>query len=129
MNHDELVDENDLAALLRPMAAKPAATTPAAPAGTTPAPPRRPARVAQGKPQTALQQRREAEKRANKRPVAVDDGRRLRATGRTVQLSLRVTPETKETLLAVQRELNRTGTSLIEEAIAALADKYLTEKT
>lgn len=65
----------------------------------------------------AVQQRREAERQGTAKQVADNDGRRLRSTGRTEQLGLRVTPETKDLIARIQREHRMTVASIVEAAI------------
>jgi hypothetical protein len=51
------------------------------------------------------------------------DGRSLRATGRTVQLNLKVAPETKSRLLALAQGRGQLMAEVFEDAIAALEEK------
>lgn len=48
------------------------------------------------------------------------DGRRLRATGRTVQFATRVHPDWKADLDALARETGKLYVELLEDALAAL---------
>jgi hypothetical protein len=48
------------------------------------------------------------------------DGRALRATGRTEQLNLRLTAETKQKIQRIAKEKNLLLAQVIEDAIAAL---------
>jgi hypothetical protein len=57
------------------------------------------------------------EEMAGPRPL---DGRRLRATGRTVQLNLKVTEETKARFLALAAARGVMMSELFEEAVALL---------
>ena len=98
----DLVDEHDLRALRAVHAQQPA--------------PRGAAR------RGAVQQRRDAERRGTAKPIADNDGRKLRATGRTEQLGLRVTPEVKALIALIQRERRMTVASIVEAAIKQYAD-------
>jgi hypothetical protein len=57
-------------------------------------------------------------------PVAVAepilDGRSMRATGRTMQLNIKITPEVKTTILRLAKERGQLVTEVIEDAIEAL---------
>ena len=65
-----------------------------------------------------LSERLDREKRAATQPA---DARRLRVGVRTVQMNLRVTPEFKECVYALARDMGLTMTELMERGIAALA--------
>ena len=67
-------------------------------------------------PGASVAERKEREKRA----LAPTDGRRLRLGVRTVQMNLRVTPEFKERLYELARDMGLTMTEVIERGIAAL---------
>lgn len=56
------------------------------------------------------------------RPASADhiDGRRLRATGRTVQFATRVHPDWKADLDALARQTGKLYVELLEDALAAL---------
>ena len=49
------------------------------------------------------------------------DGRRMRATGRVMQLNIKVTADTKATILRLAKERQQLVAEVIEDAIAALA--------
>lgn len=68
-------------------------------------------------PSATLAERIDQEKRATTQPV---DARRLRVGVRTVQMNLRVTPEFKERVYALARDMGLTMTELMERGIAAL---------
>lgn len=51
------------------------------------------------------------------------DGRSLRATGRTVQLNLKVSPEVKARFLALAESEGRLMADLFEDAVTALEEK------
>lgn len=60
---------------------------------------------------------------SDKKKLHSDDRRRLRATGRTEQLNLRVTAELKMELQAYARENDILPTEALEHAWAALKEK------
>ena len=80
------------------------------------------AAAAKGTPRGSVQQRRNAERRATTKAVAANDGRRLRATGRTEPVGLRVTPEIKELLTQISQAEGMTVASIIEEAVLLYSD-------
>jgi hypothetical protein len=49
------------------------------------------------------------------------DGRRMRATGRIMQLNIKVTADTKVTILRLAKERQQLVAEVIEDAIATLA--------
>lgn len=51
---------------------------------------------------------------------AVQDGRSLRATGRTMQVNLKLRPETKARLIALASSRGQLMAEVIEDALAAL---------
>jgi len=55
-----------------------------------------------------------------KRTATPNDGRRLRAGTRTVQLNVRIAPERKEEIYAYAKERGLSLTDAIEDAIARL---------
>jgi hypothetical protein len=66
------------------------------------------------KSESPLALRRKLEKSA----LNPNDGRRKRATGRTVQLNTTIRPETKTALVEASRHYNKTIVELIERGIA-----------
>lgn len=50
------------------------------------------------------------------------DGRSMRATGRVMQLNIKVTAATKATILRLAKEREQLVAEIIEDAIAALTD-------
>ncbi|MCQ4160838.1 hypothetical protein NON00_12960 [Roseomonas sp. GC11] len=56
-------------------------------------------------------------------PGPVLDGRSLRATGRTLQLNIKVTAATKATILRLAKERHQLVAEVIEDAIEALVSK------
>ena len=53
------------------------------------------------------------------------DGRSLRATGRTMQLNIKVSPDVKERFLALSESQARLMADLFEDAVTALEEKTL----
>ena len=56
------------------------------------------------------------------------DGRRLRATGRTEQLNVKVTPEFKKRLEKLAKEKNSSMVAIIEFAVACYEDEIRARK-
>lgn len=65
--------------------------------------------------------RRAAERKATQPRIAANDGRKLRATGRTAQLNVTVRPEIKELVSALALARGSTVVALIEDLIEAAA--------
>ena len=70
-------------------------------------------------PGASVAERKELERKA----LAPADARRLRVGVRTVQMNLRVTPEFKEQLYELARNMGLTMTEVIERGIAALVER------
>ena len=68
-------------------------------------------------PGATATERRELEKRG----LAPTDARRLRVGVRTVQMNLRVTPEFKEQVYALAREMGLSMTEVLERGVSTLA--------
>lgn len=72
-------------------------------------------------PKVGAATERSAAERPTAKPLASNDGRRERSTGRTVQLNVLIRPEVREHLRLAALSQNKTMVSLIEEAILSLA--------